>query len=273
MNLHDTYNIPARPEVHGGHADHGYTATSLVLGKLLLVEVGAPEGNTMAFDKRTGKRVWVSQCKDAIGQTGGSTVMTVGGIPCVAVLTISNLVVIRTDAGHEGETLASYFFETQVGQNTVSPAVEGDTVMLSSGLDMEKTVCLKVAPGAVTKLWESRVSTRVSCPIVVHGRAFMVYEALKCLDFATGETLWTDGAFGEDSSLLLTADEKLIVFGRHKLALVDIGGTAASAYHELALKKGVGAAYSWPHVTLANGRLLAKDIDGKLLCFVVGKTE
>jgi outer membrane protein assembly factor BamB len=271
MNLHDVHNVPARPEVHGGHADHGYTTSALVLDKLVLVEVGAPEGNLMAFDKRTGRRVWVSQCKDAVGQTGGATPMTVAGVPYVAVLTISNLVVVRTDPGHEGETLASYPFETLVGQNTVTPAVEGDHVILSSGLDMAKTVCLRVAPGEITKLWESWVSTRGSCPIVVRDRVFMVYEALKCLDFATGATKWTAGSFGEGASHLRTSDDKLIVFGKHKLALVDIAGAAADGYHELALGKGLGEAYSWPHVVLAGGRLLVKDIDAKLFCFVVGQ--
>ena len=271
MNLHDAYNVPARPSVGGGHADHGYTTAPLVLGKWVIVEVGAPEGNLMAFDKRTGARVWVSQCKDATGQTGGASLITIRGIPCVAVFTISNLVVVRTDRGHEGETLASYHFETQNGQNTVTPAVSGDKVLLSSGLDMEKTVCLQVAVGGITKLWEGKATTRVCCPIITHGRIFMAYEQLKCVDLATGVTKWTAGSFGEDASCLLTGDDKLIVFGKRKLALVDIAGTLADAYHELALKTNVGAARSWPHVTLAEGRLYAKDDSGKLLCFSLGK--
>jgi outer membrane protein assembly factor BamB len=271
MNLHDTYSVPARPPVGGGHADHGYTAAPLVLGQWLIVEVGAPEGTLMAFDKRSGRRVWVSQCQDARGQSGGASLMTVGGIPCVAVFTISHLVVVRTDRGHEGETLASYFFETQNGQNTVTPAVAGDIAILSSGLNMEKTECLRVTRSGITKLWEARATTRVCCPIITHGRVYMAYGTLKCLDLATGETKWSEGSFGEDGSCLLTGDGKLIVFGNRRLALVNIAGKAADAYHELALKLDVGAAHSWPHVTLAAGRLFVKDDTGKLLCFVVSK--
>jgi outer membrane protein assembly factor BamB len=225
----------------------------------------------MAFDKRTGRRAWVSQCKDATGQTGGATLITVSGIPCVAVFTISHLVVVRLDRGHEGETLAAYPFETQNGQNTVTPAVAGDIVLLSSGLDMDKTVCLRVTTSGITKLWEGKATTRVCCPIVHRGRIYMAYESLKCVDLATGETRWTGGSFGEDASFLLTRDEKLIVFGRRKLALVDIAGAAADSYHELALRPNVGALYSWPHVVLAEGRLLAKDDKGKLQCFVLSK--
>lgn len=267
MNLHDTYQVPARPAVHGGHADHGYTTAPLIYGDWVLVEVGAPEGNLMAFDKRTGTRAWVSQCKDARGQTGGASLITVGGIPCVAVLTISNLVVVRLDRGQEGVTLASYPFETQVGQNTVTPAVAGDIVLLSSGLDMEKTVCLRVAMDGITQLWESRAATRVCCPIVHAGRVYMAYNRLMCLDLATGEIKWMEGGFGEDASCLLTSDEKLVIFGNRKLTLVDIAGTAADRYTELAQKADIGAHYSWPHITLADGRLYVKDDKGKLLCY------
>ncbi len=269
MNLHDSFKVPPRPQVHGGHADHGYTTAPLVWGKWVIVEVGAPEGNLMAFDKGTGRRAWVSQCKDARGQTGGASVMTVSGIPCLAVHTISHLLVARLDRGHEGETLGTYPFETQTGQNTVTPAVAGDLVLLSSGLDMDKTECVRVTVGGITKVWESRTATRVCCPLFHKGRIYMAYEALKCMDLATGRTLWTAGYFGEDASCLLTRDEKLLVFGKRKLALVDIAGPAADAYHELALIKNLGATYSWPHVTLAQGRLLVKDDKGKLMCFVL----
>ncbi len=271
MNLHDTYKVPQRPDIGGGHANHGYSTAPMVVGNWLLVEVGAPEGNLMAFDKRTGQRLWVSECKDATGQTGGASLMTVSGIPCVAVFTISHLAVVRLDRGHEGQTLADYPFATQNGQNTVTPAVAGDKVILSSGLDMEKTVCLQVTTAGITKLWEGRATTRVCVPIVHKGRIYMAYESLKCVDLATGKTMWTAGSFGEDASCLLTRDEKLIVFGKRKLALVDIAGEAADSYHELALKTNVGAAHSWPHVTLAEGRLFVKDDTGKLMCFVVGK--
>ena len=136
---------------------------------------------------------------------------------------------------------------------------------------MDKTVCLRVTPQGITKLWEGRATTRVCCPIVSHGRVYMAYGTLKCVDLASGETKWSDGSFGEDASCLLTRDDKLIIFGKRKLTLVDLAGTAADAYHELAVKMDVGSARSWPHVTLAAGRLFIKDDSGKLLCFVVGK--
>lgn len=278
MNLHDTFNVPARPPAGGGtaHVDHGYTAAPLVTDKWVILEVGAPDATLMAFDKRTGKRAWISECKDARGQTGGLARMTVRtptsakGIPCVAVLTISHLLVARVDKGHEGRTLAEFPFETTNGQNTVPPEVFGDLVLLSSGLSMNKTLCLRVAPGKITQVWEGKASTRVCAPIVHRGRVYFAYGALYCVDMATGETKWSAGSFGEDGSCLLTADEKLIVWGNRKLALVDVGPGQESAYHELALRTDLGAPYSWPHVTLAEGRLLVKDDKGKLICFQVG---
>ena len=47
------------------------TSAPLLHKDWLLVEVGDDEGNLMAFDKRTGKRLWSSECKDEAGHTGG----------------------------------------------------------------------------------------------------------------------------------------------------------------------------------------------------------
>jgi len=178
---------------------------------------------------------------------------------------------VRVDRGHEGQTLADFPFETTNGQNTVTPAVAGDLLLVSSGLSMEKTLCLRVAPGRITPVWESKTATRVCVPLVHRDRVYFAYGPLCCLDLATGETKWKAGAFGDDGNCLLTGDEKLIVFGNRKLALVDVGKGQEDAYHELALRTEVGEKFSWPHVTLAEGRLLVKDDKGKLMCFEVGK--
>lgn len=109
LNLYDEFDVKQRPLVGSRRLrDYGYTASPLVHDDWLIVEAGDDEGNLFAFDKRNGKRIWVSQSKDPAGHTGGIVPLTVEGIPCVAVLTIHNLLVVRLDRGHEGETLAEF---------------------------------------------------------------------------------------------------------------------------------------------------------------------
>jgi outer membrane protein assembly factor BamB len=269
MNLYDTYKVPQRPNTGGELRDYGYTSAPLVLGDWLIVEVGATEGNLMAFNKRTGARQWVSQCKDPAGHTGGPAPITVNGISCVAVLTIRELVIVRTDRGHEGETACAYDWLQQFAANVPSPTVEGDEVLLTSGLNISRTVCIRMALGGATEVWESRAFSRACSPVVSRGCVYLAYGPLKCLDLATGETKWTGSSFGDDGSCLATGDGKLIVYGNRKLALVDIADSAA-VYRELALKPGVGSGRCWPHPVLADGRLCVKDDMGKLYCFAVG---
>jgi outer membrane protein assembly factor BamB len=271
MDLYDTYKAPQRPDAGGGVRDHGYTTSPYVLGDKVIVEVGAPEGNLMAFDKRTGMRRWVSQCKDPAGNSGGMAPITVGGIPCLALTTIRELVVVRTDRGHEGETAAAYPWPMEYGSTVPTPTVVGDRVILTNGMNLSRTECLRVTLGAVTKLWASREFARVCSPTVYKGRVYIAEGPLKCLDLATGQTKWTGCQCGEGGACFTTGDDKLIVFADRKLVLVDISASAGDAYKELAMRPCVGAKYCWPHPALAGGRLYTKDDTNKLSCFALGK--
>jgi hypothetical protein len=102
LNLHDENEVPRRPQIgRSGQRDYGYTSSSLVCRDWLLGEVGATDGTLMAFSKRDGKRIWKSECHDPAGHSGSPVPITVEGIPCVAVLTLHQLVVIRVEIGHE----------------------------------------------------------------------------------------------------------------------------------------------------------------------------
>ena len=269
MNLYDTYKVPQRPDAGGGVRDHGYTTSPFVLGDRVIVEVGATEGDLMAYDKRTGKRLWVSRFQDPAGNSGGLVPMTVAGLPCVVLTTIRTLLVVRTDRGHEGETVAAYHWPMQYGSTVPTPTVVGDRVLITNGLNLARTECLRITLGAATKLWESHAFARVCSPVVCAGRVYLAEGKLTCLDLATGATVWTGPSFGDDGSCLATGDSKLLVFGNKKLALYDISNPNATACRELISKPYAVTNYCWPHPAIANGRLYLKDGSGKLTCFAL----
>ncbi len=135
FNLYHQYGVKQRPNVgrsHRMHRDYGYTSSPLVHGASLIVEVGAKAGTLIAFDKRTGKTLWASQCRDEAGHTGGAVPITIERVPCVAILTLRQLVVMRSDAGHAGETIATYPWTTDYANNIATPAVSGDSVVITS---------------------------------------------------------------------------------------------------------------------------------------------
>jgi len=267
-NLYDVYGAPRRPNVGGGQRDYGYTCAPLVHGDWLIVEVGSDQGSLVAYDKRSGERVWLSQCTDPAGHSGGLVPLTVEGVPCVAVLTLSRLVVVRLDDGHVGETVATYDWATYYSNNIPTPAVAGDSIILSTAYNMNRTERVRITLGGAERVWELvGRSTGVCSPVVYEDHVYWAWRKVVCVALDSGELKWEGGACGNDGSCLVTGDGRLLVFGAKKLWLVDTARHSPDAYRELAVVDGPGGKFSWPHVALADGRVYAKDFEGNLMCW------
>jgi outer membrane protein assembly factor BamB len=271
LNLYAQYGVEMRPWTGAERRDYGYITSPLLVRDSVLVQVGAAEGSVMAFAKDSGKRLWVSECKDPAGHTGGMTPMTVEGVPCVAVLTLRNLVVLRLDAGQEGRTVATYPWTTDFGNNIATPAVHEDSVLITSEYN-HKAICrVKVTLKGASLVWEKPFSSKACTPVIYKGSVYFAWKRLRCLDFATGEQKWEGGNFGDAGSCVVTGDGKLIAWGGvGRLCLLD---PAASEYKELAASGRVFTAPVWPHVVLSGGRLYCKDREGNLKVFQVGTSK
>jgi outer membrane protein assembly factor BamB len=277
VNLYEQFKIPQRPQVtkrRGSHRDYGYPTSPLVYQDLVVVEAGDPQrGNLLAFDKRSGTLLWGSENKDPAGHSGGLSPITIEGVPCVAVLTARNLCVVRLDGAKPGKTVAEYPWVTDFINNIACPAVEGKTVIITSRYNKMAVCKLEISlAGGAKKLWETKEAASGVCSPIVHGdRVYFASNGLYCLDAANGETQWVNGKFGSASSLILTADERLIVWANNgDLALVESAKRSAGKFTELAAKKRVlNKDAAWPQVVLANGRLFCKDRTGEIRCFLL----
>jgi outer membrane protein assembly factor BamB len=269
INLYDGFKAPQRPKVgRMGRRDYGYVAAPLVHGDLLLVEAGAERGTVVALDKRSGAFRWGSRYNRPAGHSGGLAPMTVAGVPCVAAFALYDLVVVRLDAGHVGETVGTYEWTTDFGQNIATPGVVGDQVLITAGYNHQATHKVAVSlDGGIRKVWEAPQHSLICSPVIRNGRVFFAWQEARCLDLETGKQHWSGGRFGDAGSCVLTADDKLIVWGgTGKLALAE---ASADSYKVLAEQDGLGQSDAWPHVVLANGRLLCKDRAGNAVCFRV----
>ncbi len=270
-NLYDRYQVPRRPDVAQRNRktlrDYGYTSSPLVSGKWLLVEVGDDTGNLIAFDKRTGKQAWASECKDEAGHSGGPVPINVEGIPCVAVLTLRNLVVTRIDARHEGRTLAEYKWTTDFANNIPTPAVHENYVIITSAYNHYAMCKLRITESGAEKVWESEQASGVCSPVIHQGHVYWAWKGIHCLDFETGKQKWLGGKVGSQGSCILTTDDRLIVWSnRGDLQLIETATRSPGALKVVAEKGGLFKNDAWPHVTLANGLLYLKDRDGNLQC-------
>ena len=228
----------------------------------------------MAFSRRSGERVWVSQYKGSAGHTGGIVPINVEGVSCVAVLSYEGLHVARLDASQLGKTVAIYPWSTDFANNIATPAVHDSDVLITSGYNHDAIVRLHITLQGATKVWEQPFASKICTPIIDRGRVYWAWQSLHCLDFETGKQHWQGGEFGDAGSCVLTADARLVVWGgRGRLSLVDTEDHAAKGFKELARLDNVFSSDVWPHVTLAGGRLFCKDRLGNLKCFSLHARE
>ena len=237
-----------------------------------MVEVGSSRGTLVALDKRTGKELWTSELTDEAGHTAGPVPMTVEGVPCVAVLTQRNLAVIRFDKGHEGKTVATYPWVTDFANNVASPAVKDNFVLVTAAYNHNAICKLKVTLAGAEKVWSQPYPSKVCTPVVHGGRVYVAWQKVRCLDWETGELVWEGGTVGDPGSCVVTADDRLVVYGGNgKLALVETAGRSPKKYTELAARDGIFKAAAWPHVAVAGDRIICRDREGHLACFAIGR--
>ncbi|HJZ91571.1 MAG TPA: PQQ-binding-like beta-propeller repeat protein [Gemmataceae bacterium] len=273
VNLYDVYRVKQRPRLtRAPQRDYGYTSSPLVHGKWLVVEVGSPRGTLVALDKKSGKELWVSELADEAGHTAGPVPMTVEGVPCVAILTLRHLAVIRLDAGKEGKTVAAYPWVTDFANNIASPAVRDNCVLVTSAYNQDAMCKLKVTLAGAEKVWQQKYPSKVCTPVIHGGHVYVAWQKVRCLDWETGELKWEGGSFGDPGSCVVTSDNRLVVYGQNgKLALVETAERSPKKYTELAVRDRIFAASAWPHVAVAGGRAFCRDRDGNLACFERGK--
>jgi outer membrane protein assembly factor BamB len=273
-NLYEEYKIERRPDVgRGTRRDYGYTTAPVVFGDWLLVEVGsATAGNLIAFDKSTGKVVWGSENKDLAGHSGAPVLMTVDKIPCVAVLTLRNLVVTRLDKANAGKTVGVYSWTTDFANNIPTPAVYENSVIISTAYNHYATcrVDFSLSDGA-KQIWETKkICTGVCSPVIDQGNIYWAWRGIHCLDFATGKLKWKGGKTNEAGSCVLTADGRLIVWATRGDLLLVNSSQHADEYTQLDSRELLAKTDAWPHIVLANGCILCRDRAGTLICLRIG---
>ncbi|MBN1676844.1 MAG: PQQ-binding-like beta-propeller repeat protein, partial [Kiritimatiellae bacterium] len=280
FNLHSRFGgVPAAES-----EDYGFIASPLLYGNWVIVQVGDEQGNLMAFNKSTGATVWKSANTDDRGW-GSPALVTVAGKPCVAAMTRRNFLVVRADAGHEGETLMQYAWKATYSGNIPSPIVSGSRVFFARA-DGSGSCCAAVdltlsgytKPFETTDWWWG-VSTAV-----LHGNYIYTphVRTVRCRTLS-GAHVWASGniletphsKFDAASAIVCAGDDKMLVYdglARGRLRLVEATPSPAS-YRELARIDGVltrvTASYhcGYSRLAMGHGKIICNNIDGQVVCF------
>jgi outer membrane protein assembly factor BamB len=239
---------------------YGTAMSPIVDRGLVIVHVGGHNrGALTAFDANTGQVKW-SWTGD--GPSYGSPMATdFDGMRQVIVFTQENLVGVSAATG---ELLWKRPFTTPSTQNTITPILYGETVIVS-GLGKPITA-FKVARHdnvwTTEDVWQNPDLTLYMSNAVVVGDA--VYGMSQrnsgqffCLDAKTGRTLWTSPPRQATNAAIVSAGETLFLLKDDAELIV---AKAVQSGFEPLKRYTVADSATWAQPAVAGNRLFVKDV-------------
>jgi outer membrane protein assembly factor BamB len=241
---------------------YGVAASPLVLGDLVIVPAGGPDGGSLvAYGTETGERVW----------SGGSHRAAYSS-PLFAALAGRDQIVLLNGShlvGHsavDGSLLWQYAWPGGT-ENVSQPVVlPGDRLFLSTGYGVGgKTFRVVAGTGSVEAEleWES-LAMKAKFTNVVHHEGFLYGlddGIMACVDARTGERVWKGGRYGH-GQVLLVGDVLLIQAESGGVVLVQ---AAPDGHRELARLDALDGK-AWNSPALAGHHLLVRN-DREAACY------
>lgn len=246
----------------------GFAGSPLVMGKLLVVNVGTAG---VALEKTTGRVVWST----GAGKAGYASPVAfkMDGRETVLIFSARalNCLDVRT-----GKLLWSLPWKTSYDINAADPIVVGNRIFISNGYGPGSCALVKVENGKPSIVWRNKemknhFSTCVIYKGYIYGAHGTGHVVLRCLSLDTGEVKWTSPRLRMAS--LILADGKLIVQAdAGRLLVVE---ATAEAYRPIA-QATVLRGQCWTIPVLAGGRIYCRNSGkktgkGELVCLDVRK--
>jgi len=252
------WNVDIAKTFKGKAPQWQYSASPIIVGKLLIVAPGGADASVAALDPATGKTVW----------TGGGSDKPGYATPVVhdqemALMTGERLLVLEVASG---KTMWSHPWKTKYDVNSAAPLLTDAGYFVTSGYG---TGCVMVArDGSGGKeVWKNTlIQSHMNSPILHEGSIYGTSDpnALVCLDAKTGAERWRQKGFGKGA---------LMAVDGHLIATEDKSGETAvirldaKAYQEVGrLKPFSEKGDYWTQPVLAAGRLLLRSKTA-LVCY------
>lgn len=234
---------------------YGTAMSPLMFDGMCVVHAGSPgKGAIIALDAATGKPRW-SWDGDGPGYAS-PIVATIGGRR--QLITQTQFHAVGLDVT-DGKLLWKLEYKTNFDQNSVTPVVHGDKVILSGY--HKGTTAYRLDGEEPLKAWDAHdISMYMSTAVLKGKRLFGFSEKRRgqffCLDVDTGKTLWvSEGRQGENASILDAGGVILALLTSSELVVFDTGD---KAYAERARYK-VAETPTWAHPVVSGRTIFIKD--------------
>ena len=252
----------------------GRCSSPLVVGELVMIDVGGPGAGVVAFDVGTGKLRWKSG--DHENDYSSPVHARIGDLSCALFFLRDGFLGLNAKTGKE------LFFERfrspiNASVNAATPLLVGNTVFVTSCYDVGGAAWLLKPNGeagvGVETLWKkgNLLDGHYATPVHrdgylygFHGRQERGPE-LRCVSLSDGSVQWTSGRMAAGN--LLLADGKLIVLTEDgELLLAPASRKGFSVLH----RQQVLGLETRAHFAISNGKLFARD-KRRLVCLQLNK--
>lgn len=262
-NVREDFKVPVQKP------DYGNASSPLVLGGLVVVEVGAPDGLIVAFDKASGKTVWR-------GGEGGrfaySSPMGHEWRGKQVVVAFHALGLGVFDAA-DGQELWRYPWKTYDRCSVATPVLLGDRAFISASYGSGAAL---VKLGQDKPLWATKdmMSHHATC-VLWEGHLYGFHfdrrkpATLRCLDAKTGAVKWSAGRLGNGT--VTVADGKLIVLGQRGDLVV--APASPEGFVPISRVDKLLTGLCWTVPVLCNKRLYCRNHSGDLVCLDLSGEE
>jgi outer membrane protein assembly factor BamB len=239
-----------------------YAGSPLAIGDRLIIDVGGKGNSTVALDTNTGNKIW-GVGSDSAGYASPIPFKQ-GNAPAVMVFKGTRMVAHDFKTGKQ---LWGIPWKTSYDVNASSPVIlEQNSFFISSGYNDGRGAVFNLTSGAPQKVWQNDdIKTKMSSCAAYKGYIYGVTEKkaqLMCMDQKTGNTVWSERKGGQFGTLII-ADGKLVVLS--DAGELSIAEATPAGYKELASSQILNGR-CWVQPILANGRIYAKNNNGKMVC-------
>ncbi|MFN0054642.1 MAG: PQQ-binding-like beta-propeller repeat protein [Planctomycetales bacterium] len=199
----------------------GYSCSPLVVGEVVVVLPGRPDGGAVqGYDRRSGERLW----SRGAGTHSYSSPQLVRfeGIPQVLALTDAGLSSLLPQTG---EILWTYSWPTGGMHRVIQPGVFEDSVVVPTyfGIGSRRVrISRKEHQWNTELIWETKdLKPYYNDFVELKGSAYgFDANIFCCIDLATGKRRWKGGRYGYGQVLLLQDQERLLVLSESGEAVV-----------------------------------------------------
>ena len=239
----------------------GYSGSILIEGELAIASAGRSDGSLVAFDKKTGRRAW-GVGKDPVGYATPYT-FTFGGKRYIAGFLGDSALIADAKTGREVWRMG---WETDWYVNAAAPIFSDGHLFFSSGYQHGCILLKLTASGDRLEseiVWQSKVlRNKFQSCVLANGHLYASDDtALKCVEFLTGKSRWTEPR-AKHGTVVLVDDHLLFLnqSGRLQIAAATPDGFDPLTTAEILTGR------CWTVSVVHDGKLYARNLT-RLVCF------